>query len=169
MNDHKKFMREALKEARKAFDKGEVPVGAVAVHEGHIIARAHNKRELMVDPTAHAEILCIQKAAKKLGGWRLGNVTLYSTLEPCPMCTGAIIHARLKELVFGSPDPKAGGCGGRVDLLEEGLFNHTLTLIKGVLAKESSDIMKSFFLKLRNGKTYSRRSKKFVEYLLPRK
>lgn len=149
MNDHKKFMREALKEAQKAFDKGEVPVGAVAVHEGKIIARAHNKRETTADPTAHAEILCIQKTAKKLGGWRLGKVTLYSTLEPCMMCAGAIIHARIKELVYGADDPKAGGCGGRVDLLEEGLFNHKLKIDKGVLTRECAGILRKFFVGLR--------------------
>ena len=151
MLENEKFMRAALGEAKKAFALDEVPVGAVAVSGSKIIARAHNKRETLTDPTAHAEILCIKKAAKKLGGWRLNEVALYSTLEPCAMCAGAIIHARINELVYGADDPKAGGCGGRIDLTKEGLFNHKLKITKGVLEKECSGMLKEFFERLRKG------------------
>lgn len=149
MLEHEHFMREALREARKAFRVDEVPVGAVAVSSGRVIARAHNKRETLTDPTAHAEILCIKKAAKKLGGWRLNKVTLYTTLEPCAMCAGAIIHARVKELIFGAYDEKAGACGSRLDLTKQGLLNHKFKVIGGVLEKESSQILKDFFKRLR--------------------
>jgi len=148
-------MLEALKEAKKALKKEEVPVGAVAVKDGKIIARAHNIRETLTDPTAHAEIICVKKAAKKLGGWRLNGVTLYSTLEPCAMCAGAIIHARVKELVFGAYDEKAGACGSRLDLTKEGLLNHKLKVSGGILGEECSGILGSFFGKLRKQKMVS--------------
>ena len=150
MQEREKFMTEALKEAHKAFVLDEVPVGAVAVVDGKIVARAHNRRETLNDPTAHAEILCIQKASKKLGGWRLGNVSIYSTLEPCAMCAGALIHARVRELVYGADDPKAGACGSRLDLTKEGLLNHELKIRRGILKKECSEILKRFFKRLRN-------------------
>lgn len=142
MSEHEKFMRKALKEAEKAFRLDEVPVGAVAVSGGRIIARAHNKRETLADPTAHAEILCIRKAAKKLGGWRLNRVVLYSTLEPCAMCFGAVVHSRIGELIYGADDPKIGAVGGK--------SSRGLRIKKGVLKKECSGILKSFFRKLRN-------------------
>jgi len=147
---HEKFMFEALKEAKKAYAKKEAPIGAVAVQGERVIARAHNIREDLQDPTAHAEIICIQKASKKLGQWRLNKVTLYSTLEPCAMCAGAIIHARLKELVFGAYDPKAGACGSKLDLTKKGLLNHKFKVTAGVLEKECSDILKKFFNQLRS-------------------
>ena len=149
MFEHDKLMREALKEAQKAFELDEVPVGAVAALNGKVIARAHNKREALADPTAHAEIICVKKAAKKLGGWRLSDVILYSTLEPCAMCAGAIIHARVKELVYGADDPKAGACGSKLDITKQGLLNHKLKITKGVLEEECSGILKRFFVKLR--------------------
>jgi tRNA(adenine34) deaminase len=142
-------MRVALAEAEKGFKKDEVPVGAAVVVDGRVIARAHNLRESLIDPTAHAEILCIKKAAKKLGGWRLSNATLYTTLEPCSMCAGALVHSRVKELVYGADDPKAGACGSIMNVISSGHLNHRVKVISGVLKKESSEILKRFFRKLR--------------------
>jgi tRNA(adenine34) deaminase len=144
-----KFMQAALAEARKGFSEDEVPVGAVVVVDGKIIARAHNLRESLIDPTAHAEILAIKKAAKKLGGWRLSGATLYTTLEPCPMCAGAIVHSRVRELVYGADDPKAGACGSIMNVVSSGHLNHRVKVRSGVLKKESSEILKKFFRKLR--------------------
>lgn len=143
-------MKAALDEARKGFKKDEVPVGAVIVAGGKIVARAHNLRESLIDPTAHAEILCIKKAAKKLGGWRLNNVKLYTTLEPCPMCAGAIVHARVGELVYGADDPKAGACGSIMNVVSSGHLNHKVKVISGVLKKDCGEIIKKFFNKLRS-------------------
>jgi len=142
-------MQAALAEARKGFSEDEVPVGAVVVVDGKIIARAHNLRESLIDPTAHAEILAIKKAAKKLGGWRLSGATLYTTLEPCPMCAGAIVHSRVRELVYGADDPKAGACGSIMNVVSSGHLNHRVKVRSGVLKKESSEILKKFFKKLR--------------------
>lgn len=142
-------MRAALDEARKGFKKNEVPVGAVAVADGKIIARAHNLRESLVDPTAHAEILAIKKAAKRSGGWRLNNVTLYTTLEPCPMCAGAIVHSRVKELVYGADDPKAGACGSIMNVVSSGHLNHRVKVTSGIMKAECSEILRKFFKKLR--------------------
>jgi len=142
-------MRAALAEAQKGFEKGEVPVGAVVVVDGRVIARAHNLRESLIDPTAHAEILAIKKAAKKLGGWRLNKASVYTTLEPCPMCAGAIVHARVGELIYGADDPKAGACGSIMNVVSSGHLNHRVEVISGVLKKESSEILKKFFEKLR--------------------
>lgn len=146
------FMRYALKEAAKARVKGEVPVGAVIVHEGRIIARGHNKRELARDPAAHAEFLAIRAAAKKLGRWRLSGTTLYVTLEPCLMCMGAIILARIPRLVFGTLDPKAGACGSLYDISEDARLNHRVHVTSGVLAEECQHELKDFFRSLRAGK-----------------
>jgi tRNA(adenine34) deaminase len=143
-------MKAALEEARKGFKKDEVPVGAVIVSGGRIVARAHNLRESLIDPTAHAEILCIKKAAKKLGGWRLDSAVLYTTLEPCPMCAGAIVHARVGELVYGADDPKAGACGSIMNVVSSGHLNHRVKVTSGVLANESSEILCRFFKKLRS-------------------
>lgn len=134
----------ALKLARKAVKKDEVPVGAIIVHKGRIIAKACNLRETKRSPLAHAELVAIAKAAGRLGGWRLSGCTLYVTLEPCPMCAGAIVNARIDEVVFGAYDPKAGACGSLYNLLE-GRLNHTPRVIGGVLAEESSSILKSYF------------------------
>jgi tRNA(adenine34) deaminase len=149
---HEKFMGAALKEAQKGYKKDEVPVGAVVVVDGKIVSRAHNLRESLMDPTAHAEILAIKKAAKKLGGWRLNRATLYTTLEPCPMCAGAIVHSRVNELVYGADDPKAGACGSIMNVVASGHLNHRVRVISGVLKKESSEILQKFFKKLRSEK-----------------
>lgn len=143
MNDEF-YMRAALKEAKKAELKGEVPVGAVVVYEDKIIARAHNQRETKKRPTAHAELLAIEKAAAKRGGWRLIGCTLYVTLEPCPMCAGAIINARIPRVVFGAYDKKAGAMGTLLNL-NDGRLNHKCELEQGVLEHECSDILKNFF------------------------
>jgi tRNA(adenine34) deaminase len=143
------FMAVAMKEAEKAARKGEVPVGAVIVHEGAVIARGHNKRELANDPAAHAEFLAIRAAAKKLGRWRLSGTTLYVTLEPCLMCMGAIILARVPRLVFGAFDPKAGACGSLYDISEDKRLNHRVHVTSGVLGIESQEALKGFFRRLR--------------------
>ena len=137
-------MAEAIAQAKKAVKKDEVPVGAVIVRDGRIIARAYNRRETRKNPLAHAEILAIAQAARRLGGWRLSGCTLYVTLEPCPMCTGAIINARIDEVVFGAYDPKAGAFGSLYNLAE-GRLNHTPRVIGGVLAEEASGLLKSYF------------------------
>jgi len=144
-------MKMALAEAEKGFKKDEVPVGAVVVADGKVIARAHNLRESLVDPTAHAEILALKKAGKKLGGWRLNDAMLYTTLEPCPMCAGAVVHSRIKELVYGANDPKAGACGSIMNVVSSGHLNHKVKVVSGVMKKECSDILKRFFKKLRAG------------------
>ena len=142
-------MKMALAEAEKGFKKDEVPVGAVIVADGKVIARAHNLRESLVDPTAHAEILALKKAGKKLGGWRLNMATLYTTLEPCPMCAGAVVHSRIKELVYGAYDPKAGACGSIMNVVSSGHLNHRVKVISGVMKAECSEILRKFFKKLR--------------------
>jgi tRNA(adenine34) deaminase len=139
------FMREALKEACKAFELEEVPVGAVVSMGGKIIARAHNLRETSQDATAHAELLAIRKACEAVGSWRLNGCSLYVTLEPCPMCAGAVILSRLDRLVFGAFDPKAGACGSLLNLPADGRFNHRPEVVAGVLAGECGEILKNFF------------------------
>ena len=145
-------MKEALKEAQKASIKGEVPVGAVIIKEGKVIARAHNLREKNNDPTAHAEIIAIKKAAKKLGGWRLSGCDMYVTLEPCTMCAGAMIHARISKVYFGTDDPKAGAAGSILDIFGETRFNHKVEVESGILENECSGILKDFFKNLRGKK-----------------
>lgn len=147
-----KFMKEALKEAKKAYDKDEVPVGAVIVKDGKIIARAHNIKELKRDTTKHAEIIAIQKASKKLDSWRLENCTMYVTLEPCAMCTGAMIQARLEKVVIGTMDEKTGACGSVLNLLEDYKFNHIVQIEKGVMEAECKQILQQFFRELREKK-----------------
>ena len=139
------FMKKAIMQAKAAGKKGEVPIGAVVVKDGKIIARAHNLRESKKDPTAHAEILALQRAAKKLGGWRLFDCTLYVTLEPCPMCAGAIINARLDEVVFGAYDPKAGCCGTLYNLPTDDRFNHRPKVTGDVLNTECAQLLSDFF------------------------
>ena len=143
------FMKQALKEAKKAYDKLEIPVGAVIVKDGKIIARAHNIKEEKVDTTKHAEIIAIQKASKKLHSWRLNDCEMYVTLEPCPMCAGAIIQARLKKLYVGTMDEKTGACGSVLNLLEDYKFNHKVELETGLLKTECETILKDFFKTLR--------------------
>ena len=147
-----KFMKQALKEAQKAYDKLEIPVGAVIVKDGKIIARAHNIKELKNDTTKHAEIIAIQKASKKLGAWRLNDCEMYVTLEPCPMCAGAIIQARIKKLYIGTMDEKTGACGSVLNLLEDYKFNHQVVLETGLLKTECEKILKNFFKNLRKKK-----------------
>ncbi|MBN1809388.1 MAG: nucleoside deaminase [Planctomycetes bacterium] len=142
-------MRSALLLAHTAAAEGEVPVGCVVVHDGRIIARAYNQRELLADPTAHAEMIALTQAAAALGSWRLDGASLYVTLEPCAMCAGAIIQARVPRLVFAAADPKAGAAGSVVDLFEPGLFNHDVEVVSGVLAAEAASLLSAFFRNLR--------------------
>ena len=139
-----KFILEALKEARKAFDKNEVPVGAVIVKDGKIIARAHNMRHNKKSPIAHAEVLAIQKACKKVGDWRLDDCILYVTLEPCAMCTGAIINSRIPKVVYGASEP-SGFMGSMYDVSGKIINNHTVSVVGGVMAEECANLLKDFF------------------------
>jgi tRNA(adenine34) deaminase len=143
--DDEAFMAEALKEAEKALEAGEVPVGAVIVHQGRIIARAHNQRETLRDPTAHAEMIALTQAASALDRWRLTGCTLYVTLEPCTMCAGAMVLARLDRLVFGAEDPKAGAVGSLYNVPRDMRLNHRLEVTSGVLAAASGEILQRFF------------------------
>jgi tRNA(adenine34) deaminase len=143
--DDQSFMRLALREAERAFEAEEVPVGAVIVHAGKVIGKGYNQREKLEDPTAHAEMLAITAAAQALGDWRLEDCTLYVTLEPCPMCAGAIVNARVKRVVFGASDPKAGACGSLMNVVQDARLNHRVELVAGVLAEEAGAILKQFF------------------------
>ena len=138
-------MRLALREAERAFEAEEVPVGAVIVHAGKVIGKGFNQREKLEDPTAHAEMLAITAAAQELNSWRLEDCTLYVTLEPCPMCAGAIVNARVKRVVFGAADPKAGACGSLMNVVQDARLNHRVELVAGVLADEAGAILKQFF------------------------
>jgi tRNA(adenine34) deaminase len=148
---HEPFMRLALREAKAAFEAGEVPIGAVVVYEdseasaGRVIAAAHNQREQLRDPTAHAEMIAITQAAEALGNWRLADCTLYVTLEPCPMCAGAIVLARLPRLVYGAADPKAGAVTSLYRLLDDPRLNHRTATVSGVLAEPCGEILSRFF------------------------
>tara|TARA_B100000965_G_C19259270_1_gene612260 strand:+ start:179 stop:628 length:450 start_codon:yes stop_codon:yes gene_type:complete len=144
------FMMEALKEAKKAFELGEIPIGAVIVKDEEIIARGHNLREVTKDPTAHAEIIAIRRASEVLGGWRLTNCDLYVTIEPCPMCAGAIMMSRINKLFIGSMDPKGGAAGSLYNIVNDDRLNHRTEIIYDVLRDECSSIMKEFFKKLRS-------------------
>jgi tRNA(adenine34) deaminase len=143
--DDRAWMSEALAEARLAGEAGEVPIGAVIVHEGAIIARGQNRTLRAVDPTAHAEIVALRAAAKALGNYRLNGCSLYVTLEPCAMCAGAMIHARLDRLVFAAPDPKTGACGSVLAVLNHPQLNHQMQMEQGVLAEDSAELLRSFF------------------------
>ena len=145
MPDHEHFMRIALNAARIAGENGEVPVGAVIVSGGEVIAVSGNGREEKQDPTAHAEILTIRAASERLGGWRLPGCTIYVTIEPCPMCAGAICQARIEHLVFGAPDYKAGAAGTLMDITRDPRLNHRTEVTAGVLADECAAILKEFF------------------------
>ena len=147
---HNFWMEKALKEAEKSFSKEEVPVGAIIVLDGEIIGKGHNQPILKKDPTSHAEINAIRNATKKVGNYRLTGATLHTTLEPCAMCYGAIIHARISRLVFGAYDPKTGVCGSSIKLHEQECFNHSPEIIGGVLEKDYSLILKDFFKERRN-------------------
>ncbi len=143
------WMRLALDEAQLALAHGDVPIGALAVRKGEVIARAHNRREIDGDPTAHAELLTIRTASQLIGHWRLEDVTLYCTLEPCAMCAGAMVLARLPRLVYGTVDPKAGAGGSVLDLLNHPRLNHRVDVLGGVLADEAAALIRSFFAGLR--------------------
>ena len=150
MMDDRYYMQLALEEARKAAELGEIPIGAVLVHEGEVVCRAHNMRETWQSATAHAEVIVIEEACKKLARWRLSGCTLYVTVEPCPMCTGAVINARMAGVVFGASDEKSGACGGYCDLSKANILNHTFEVQKGVMENECKDILNRFFKDLRN-------------------
>lgn len=145
-------MKSALKEAEKSYDKEEIPVGAVIVKDGKIIARGHNLKETKNDTTNHAEIIAIRKASKKLKSWRLTGCTMYVTLEPCTMCAGALIQARLDKVVIGTMDEKTGACGSVLNVLEDYKFNHKVEIEKGVMEKECKAILQKFFKELRDKK-----------------
>ena len=144
-----KYMKEALKEAKKAYQKLEIPVGCVIVKDGKIIARGHNLKETKLDTTKHAEIIAIQKASKKLNSWRLIDCEMYVTLEPCPMCAGAIINSRIKKIYIGTMDKKTGACGSVLNLFKDYTFNHKVEVENGILEDESEKILKDFFRELR--------------------
>ena len=152
MQEKEKFMLEALKEAKKAEEKLEVPVGCVIVKDGKIIARAHNQKETKTDTTKHAEMIAIQKASKKLEAWRLLDCEMYVTLEPCSMCAGAMIQARIKKVYIGAMDEKTGACGSVLNLLQDYPFNHTIEVETGIEQEKCEKILKEFFKKLRKMK-----------------
>lgn len=147
-----KYMKEALRQAKKAAAMGEVPIGCVIVHQEKIIARGYNKRNSQRTTLGHAELLAIQKASKKLGDWRLEDCTMYITLEPCPMCAGAIVQARIPQVVIGAMNPKAGCAGSILNLFRVDRFNHQVEAITGVLEEECQMVMKDFFRQLRKQK-----------------
>ena len=149
MIDDKQYMAVALKEAQGAFDDDEVPVGAVVVHGGRIIARAHNQMRRLKDPTAHAEMIAITQAAAYLKSDRLLDTTVYVTIEPCSMCAGAMVLARVKRLVYGAADPKTGACGSLMNIADDRRLNHRINISKGVLEVESGMLLKEFFKKKR--------------------
>lgn|SRR5699024_9308294 len=146
------YMQYALEEAKKAATKGEVPIGAVLVYKDNIIARGANQREAKQTTLSHAELFAIEEGNEKIGSWRLEDCTLYVTLEPCPMCAGAIIQSRIKRVVYGASDPKAGCAGTLMDLLQEARFNHQAEVTQGVLQNECSALLKDFFKAMRERK-----------------
>ena len=151
-HDHEHWMREAIAEARKAEDIAEVPIGAVIVYDNEVIARGHNLRETSLDPTAHAEMIAIREASEVRKAWRLTGCTLYVTLEPCPMCAGAILQSRIDRVVFGTADPKGGCCGTLMNLLQDDRFNHRTEIVDNVLQQECAELLSNFFRNLRNNK-----------------
>lgn len=144
-----KYMKEALKQAKKAYALGEVPIGCVIVHEGKIIGRGYNRRNTDKNTLSHAEITAINKASKHIGDWRLEECTMYVTLEPCQMCAGAIVQARIPEVVMGCMNPKAGCAGSILNILEMPQFNHQVSVTRGILEQECSEMLKLFFTELR--------------------
>ena len=149
MDEKIKFMKEALKEAQKSYKKEEIPVGAIIVKDGKIIARGHNLKETKTDPTKHAEIIAIQKACKKLQTWRLTGCTMYVTLEPCSMCAGSLIQSRLDKVVIGTMDEQTGACGSVLNLLADYKFNHIVQIETGIMQEECKTILQQFFKELR--------------------
>ena len=163
MRDEEKFMKEAIRQAKKAYALREVPIGCVIVYEGKIIARGYNRRNTDKNTTSHAEINAIRKASKKLGDWRLEGCTLYVTLEPCQMCAGAIVQARIDKVVIGSMNPKAGCAGSVLNLLEMDGFNHKVEVERGVLEEECSTMLSGFFKELRIEKAKAKAKAKELE------
>ena len=151
LDDNLRYMQYAIREAERALEVGEVPVGCVIVSDGQIVGKAHNQRETLQDPTAHAEILAITQAAAHFKSWRLENAKLYVTLEPCPMCAGAIVLARIEEVYFGAYDPKAGAAGTLMNLLEDTRLNHQPTVHPGLLAEDCGALLTNFFRRIRAG------------------
>jgi tRNA(adenine34) deaminase len=147
--DDRYWMMQALAEARRAADLGEVPIGAVVVRDREIVGRGHNRREVDRDPLAHAELLALREAARRVSGWRLAGCTMVVTLEPCPMCAGALVASRIDRLVYGAADPKAGYCGSLGNLVQDARLNHRLEVSSGVLAEESAALLRGFFASLR--------------------
>ena len=160
MQEKEKYMKQALKEAKKACEKLEVPVGAVIVKDGKVIARAHNQKETKFDTTKHAEILSIQKASNMLGSWRLIDCDMYVTLEPCSMCAGAIINSRIRNVYIGASDEKTGAVGSVLNLFTDYKFNHSVNFEKGILEDECKSILQDFFKELRKEKVNKKMSLK---------
>lgn len=152
LKEHSYYMELALEEARRAYEKGEVPIGAVLVVDGEVVARGRNTREKTQQALNHAEMIAIKRACEKQGFWRLDNSYLYTTIEPCVMCSGAIVQARVENVIYGAKDPKYGCCGSCMDLVSDNKFNHQATVISGVLEDECSLLMKNFFKELRENK-----------------
>ena len=146
-------MLEAIKEAEKAMSKGEIPIGAIVVKDGEITGKGHNLTESLKDPTAHAEMIAIREAAASLGGWRLTGCTMYVTVEPCPMCAGALVWSRMKKIYIGTMDPKSGACGSIFNIVSCNKLNHEIEIETGVMQKECEGIMKDFFKGLREKKS----------------
>ena len=149
MTEQEKYMKEAIRQARKAAALGEVPIGCVIVYKGRIIGRGYNRRNTDKNTLAHAEITAINRASKKMGDWRLEGCTLYVTLEPCQMCAGAIVQARIDQVVMGAMNPKAGCCGSVLNLLEVSAFNHQVRAVRGILEEECAQLLTDFFKDLR--------------------
>ncbi len=143
------YMRLAIEQAKIAEENGDVPIGAVIVHEGRIIAKAYNQRQQLQDPTAHAEIIALTQAAAALGSWRLNGCTMYVTLEPCPMCAGALVLSRMDGLVYGCDDPKAGACKSLYSIVTDGRLNHRLEVISGVMEEQCREQLQDFFARRR--------------------
>ena len=153
-DDH--FMRSAIEQAQVAEENGDVPIGAIIVFENQIVGKAYNQREQLNDPTAHAEIIALTQAAAFVESWRLHGCTIYVTLEPCPMCAGALVLARMDRLVYGCDDPKTGACGSLYDIVRDKRLNHRLVVTTGVLADECGQLLRNFFEKTRPGRTTSK-------------
>ena len=151
LKEKQKYMKEAIRQAKKAYELGEVPIGCVIVYNGKIVARGYNRRNTDKNSLSHAEMNAIKKASKKLGDWRLDNCEMYVTLEPCQMCSGAMVQARIKKVYIGCMNPKAGCAGSILNLLQIPEFNHQLQIEKGIMEQECSDLMKNFFRELRSG------------------
>jgi tRNA(adenine34) deaminase len=149
--EDERHMAEALRLAERAAEAGEVPVGAVIVHDGRVIGRAHNQVETLRDATAHAEMIAITQAAEALGNWRLEGAEIYVTMEPCPMCAGALVLSRLARIVYGADDPVAGACGTVFNIVDEKRLNHRIPVVKGVQAARASELLRAFFRSRRKG------------------